>query len=74
MKLKVEKEVGRLLVANFIKSIKYTKRVSNVVVVPKKNEQIRVCIDITNINKSYFIRPYHLLRIYDPVDATTWYQ
>ena len=42
--------MDRLLEARFIKEIKYPEWLSNVVVVPKKNDKWRVCMDYTNLN------------------------
>lgn len=38
--------------ADFIKPVKYPEWLFNVVVVPKKNEKWKVCIDLTNVNKA----------------------
>lgn len=48
--------------------------VSNIVVVPKKNGQIIVCIDFTNFNKACSMHPYPLPRISNLVDVTSGYQ
>lgn len=48
--LKVKEEVERLVKADFIWPIRYTKWLSNIVLVVKKNRKIRVYIDFRNIN------------------------
>lgn len=70
-KIKVYKEIIRLLVVDFIKPVTYPKWVSNIVAVPKKNGKIRVCIDFTNLSKSCLMYLYLLLQISDLVDVTT---
>ena len=46
----VKAEIERLLKANFIKTAKYVKWLSNIVLVVKNNGKIRVCIDYRNLN------------------------
>lgn len=45
-------EVQRLLDANVIREVKYLEWLANVVLVPKKNEKMRMCIDFTYLNKA----------------------
>lgn len=47
---KVKEEIERLLDAGFIKPIRYTDWLSNIVPVIKKNGKLRVCIDFRNLN------------------------
>lgn len=54
---------------SLIKEVDYPKWVYNIVIVPRKNNEIRVCIDFTNLNKVGLIHPYPLLCISDLVDA-----
>lgn len=61
---KVNEEVDRFLAVGFNKLVER----------PKKNNQIRVCIDFTNLNKSCLMHPYPLPSINDLVDATVRYQ
>lgn len=51
-KMKVNKEVNRLLAVNFIKAIIYLEWVFNVVMVLKKNGNIIMNINLTNLNKA----------------------
>ena len=44
----IKKEVDKLLEVNFIKEIQYLKWLSNLVIVPKKNDKWRVFMDYTN--------------------------
>jgi hypothetical protein len=50
--LAAKAEVQRLLDANIIREVKYSEWLANVVLVPKKNEKIRMCIDFTDLNKA----------------------
>ncbi|XP_021854133.2 uncharacterized protein [Spinacia oleracea] len=62
MSLKVKEEIQKQLDANFIKPIKHTGWLANVVVVPKKDGRVRVCIDFRDLNssspKDYFPLPH----------------
>ena len=40
----------KLLEAGFIREVEYLKWLANVVVVPKKGGNWRVCVDYTNLN------------------------
>ena len=48
--LKVKKEIKRLLKADFIRTARYIKWLSNVVPIVKKNGKLRVCINFRNLN------------------------
>ncbi|XP_026436172.1 uncharacterized protein LOC113334038 [Papaver somniferum] len=48
----VERELKKLKDAGFIKEVKYPTWISNMVIVPKKNGRVRICIDFTNLNKT----------------------
>ena len=45
-------EVQRLSDANIVREVKYSKWLANVVLVPKKNGKMRMCIDFTDLNKA----------------------
>lgn len=45
MLLKVKKEITRQWDASFLEVIEYSEWVSNTVVVPEKDNKIRVCVD-----------------------------
>ena len=48
----ITQEVKKLLAAGFIKPIQHPKWLSNIVLVKKKNGQIRCCVDFRNLNKA----------------------
>lgn len=49
----IAKEIKRLREVGFIKEVKYLIWLTNIVVVPKKNEKMRICIDFRDLNKVY---------------------
>jgi hypothetical protein len=59
----VEAEVQKLLDARIIREVQYPTWVANVVMVPKKNDNMRMCIDSTELNKACPKDPYPLPRI-----------
>ena len=48
----VNKEVKRLLENRMVQEVQYPKWLVNLVIVPKKNGKTRVCIDLTDLNKT----------------------
>jgi len=47
----IEKEIKKLLDAKIIVPLRYSKWIANLVVVRKKNGEIRLCVDFRNLNK-----------------------
>ena len=47
----IEKEVKRLFDAKIIVTLSFLKWVANLVLVQKKNGEIRLCVDFRNLNK-----------------------
>ena len=47
----IEKEIKKLLDAKIVVPIGYSKWIANLVVVRKKNGEIRLCVDFRNLNK-----------------------
>jgi len=47
----IEKEIKKLLDAKIIIPLRYSKWIANLVIVRKKNGEIRLCIDFRNLNK-----------------------
>ena len=66
--LAAKAKVQRLLDANVIREVKYSEWLANVVLVPKKNGKMRMCIDFTNLNKACKKDPFPLPRIDTSVD------
>jgi hypothetical protein len=65
-----EAEVQKLLDARIIREVQYPVWVANVVMVPKKNENMWMCIDFTELNKVCPKDPYALPRIDIIIDQT----
>jgi hypothetical protein len=63
-----EVEVQKLLDARIIREVQYPVWVANVVMVPKKNANMRMCIDFTELNKACPKDPYPLPRIHVIID------
>ena len=57
----IGEEVARLLAAEFIREIYHSEWLANVVMVPKKDKSLRMCIDFKHINRScpkdHFLSP-----------------
>ena len=64
----------RLLDANVIREVKYSEWLANVVLVPKKNGRMRMCIDFTDLNKSGKKDPFLLPRIDTSMDKVAGYK
>jgi hypothetical protein len=63
-------KVNRLLAADFIKEVYQPEWLANPVLVRKKNNEWRVCIDYTDLNKHCPKDPFSLPRIDEVVDST----
>jgi hypothetical protein len=63
-------EVTWLLAAGFIKEVCHTDWLANPVLVRKKNNEWRMCVDYTNLNKQCPKDPFSLPRIDKVVDST----
>ncbi len=48
----IKVEVNKLIEAGFIREVKYASWISNIVLVRKKNGQIRICVEFRDLNKS----------------------
>lgn len=47
---KTDKELQKMMEAGIIRPAKYPDYISNMVIVPKKNNGIRICIDFSDLN------------------------
>jgi hypothetical protein len=66
----IASELHRLENTGFIREIKASTWVSNLVIVPKKNTDVqRVCVDYTSLNKYYPKDPFLLHRIDQIIDS-----
>jgi hypothetical protein len=63
-------EIIKLLVARFIHECKNPVWLTNPVLVPKKTDQWRMCIDYTDLNRHCPKDPFPLPRINQVVDST----
>ena len=63
---KIDEEIDRLKEARFIYEIEHTPWVSPLVVVPKKNRNLRVCMNLKKVNATT-IRDHYPLLITDHV-------
>ena len=66
----IKVEVDNLLKERFIREIKYPKWLANVVVVPKKGDKWRVCMDYTDLNEACPKDSFPLPRIDQIVDTS----
>ena len=66
----IQTEVENLLHNGFIRAMKYPEWLANVVVVPKKGNKWRVCVDYTDLNDSCPKDSFPLPRIDQIVDAS----
>ena len=68
--LVIQTEVDSLLHNGFIKTVKYPEWLANVVVISKKGNKWRVCVDYTDLNDTYPKDSFPLPRIDHIVDAS----
>jgi len=65
----IRTEVTWLLVAKFIKEVYHSNWLANPVLVRKKNNEWRMCVDYTDLNKHYPKDPFSLPRIDEVIDS-----
>jgi hypothetical protein len=70
----IREEVTRLLAARFIIEVYHLDWLANPVLVHKKNNKWRMCVDYTDLNKHCPKDPFGLPRIDEVVDSTTGYE
>ena len=70
----IKMEVDNLLRAGFIREVKYLKWLAKVVVVPKKGDKWRVCVDYTNLNEACPKDSFPLPHINQIVDAAAGHE
>jgi hypothetical protein len=67
----IREEVRKLLHASFIEEVHHPVWLANLVIIPKANGKLRMCIDYTSLNKACPKDPYPLPRIDQIVDSTS---
>jgi hypothetical protein len=67
---RILKKVTWLLAARFIKEVYHLEWLANPVLVRKKNNEWRMCVDYTDLNKHYSKNPFGLPRIDEVIDST----
>jgi hypothetical protein len=70
----IEAEVDKLIVAGFIREVKYPTWVSSIVPVKKKNGQIRICVDFRDLNKACSKDDFYIPISEILIDSTTGYE
>ena len=67
----IKKEIAKLLAAGFIKEVLHPEWLANPVLVLKKNNnEWRMCVDYTDLNKHYPKDPFGLPRIDQVINST----
>jgi hypothetical protein len=66
----IKREIAKLLMAGFIKEVIHPEWVANLVLVKKKNNEWRMCLDYTDLNKHCLKDHFGLPRIDQVVDST----
>jgi hypothetical protein len=70
----IEAEVDKLIVAGFIREVKYPTWVSSIVPVKKKNGQIRICVDFRDLNKACSKDDFYIPISEILIDSTMGYE
>jgi hypothetical protein len=66
--------MDKLLAASFIKEVIYPTWLATVVMVKKRNDKWRMCVDFIDLNKAYLNDSYPLPKIDHLVDSTTSFE
>jgi len=74
--IKVKEEITKQWDAEFLEVVEYSEWVSNIVVIPKKDNKIRVCVDFRDLNraspKDEFPLPYIDILVDNAVKSSTY--
>ena len=70
----IKEEVDKLLHANFIREVRFSTWLANIVMVKKANSKWRICTDYTDMNRACSKDTYHLPNINRLVDGTSGFQ
>ena len=71
MSLKIKEEVKKQFDADFLAVARYPKWVANIVLVPKKDGKMRMCVDYRDLNRASPKDNFPLPRIDVLIDNTT---
>jgi hypothetical protein len=69
--LAMGEELSRLLATGSVKEVQHPNWIANLVLMPKKNEKWRMCVNYTSLNKACPKNPFPLLQIDQVIDLTT---
>jgi hypothetical protein len=67
----VKYDIDKLLVVGFIKPIEEATWLSPIIVVPKKNEKLKICVDFKKLNVAIKKDPYSLPFTDEVIDIIT---
>jgi hypothetical protein len=70
----IKQDIDKLLVVGFIQSIKEVTWLSPIVVIPKKNGKLRICIDFKKLNATTKKDPYPLPFTYEVLNMVARYE
>ena len=72
--MQIETKIGKLIEVGFIREVKYSTWIANIVPVKKKNGQIHVCVDFRDLNNASpkYDFPSPIIELM--VDATTGHE
>ena len=71
--LQVKEEIQKQLSVGFLSMVEYPEWLANVVLIPKKDGKVRVCVDFCDLNKASPKDDFPLPHIDMLVDSTTGY-
>ena len=49
---KIREKIAKQIQANFLEVVEYPQWLANIVLVPKKDGKVRMCVDFRNLNKA----------------------
>ena len=67
----IKKEHEKMLAAGIIRPVRHTTRVSNLMIMRKKNNEIRICIDFRNLNQASLKDNYPLPNMENLLQSVT---
>jgi hypothetical protein len=70
----VKQNIDKLLAAGFVESIKEATWLSPIVIVPKKNGKLRICIDFKKLNATTKKDPHPLPFTYEVLNIVAEYE